>query len=218
MRKVTTELVFILDKSGSMCGLEADTIGGFNSMLKKQKAEQGEVIVTTVLFDHRYELLHDRFPIRHIAPITEKEYYVEGATALLDAIGSTVQKIGNAQKHLPENQRAEKVIFVIITDGMENSSLEYSYKKVKRMIEHQKRRYGWEFMFLGANIDAVHEAAKFGVQADRAVTYACDPKGVQLNYEVVSQTICDMRNTCNMSSIGAEWKERIEEEYRKRGI
>lgn len=218
MRKGTTELVFILDRSGSMCGLESDTIGGFNSMIKKQKAQIGEAKVTTVLFDHSYQLLHDRLLIEHIAPMTEKEYYVAGSTALLDAIGSTIQKICNVQKHLPRAERAEKVIFVIITDGMENSSLEFSYKKVKKMIERQKYRYGWEFMFLGANIDAVQEAARFGVSADRAVTYACDSKGVQLNYDVVSQTICDMRATCNMGSIGAEWKEKIEEDCRRRGI
>jgi len=210
-----TELVFILDRSGSMYGLEKDTIGGFNSMLEKQKAEEGEAVVTTVLFDNNYELVHDRFPLKHVAALTEKEYYVGGSTALLDAVGSTIQKISNVQKRLPAASKADKVIFVIITDGMENSSLEYSYDSVKKLIEKHKTKYGWEFMFLGANIDAVAEAARFGVGEDRAVTYACDSAGVQLNYEVVADTVCAMRHTMSVP-VGREWKERIEEDRKKR--
>lgn len=210
-----TELVFILDRSGSMYGLEKDTIGGFNSMLEKQKTQEGEAVVTTVLFDNNYELVHDRFPLEHVDPLTEKEYFVGGSTALLDAVGSTIQKISNVQKRLPAALKADKVIFVIITDGMENSSLEYSYSSVKKLIEKHKEKYGWEFMFLGANIDAVAEAAKFGVDEDRAVTYECDSAGVKLNYEVVADTVCAMRHTMSIP-VGREWKERIEEDRKKR--
>lgn len=216
MRKDMTELVFILDRSGSMSGLESDTIGGFNSMLKKQKAEPGEAVVTTVLFDSTYELLHDRFPMEQVKPITDKDYFTMGCTALLDAVGSAIQKTINAQKHMLPDMRAEKVIFVIITDGLENSSVEYSYKDIKRMINHQKNQYGWEFMFLGANMDAVAEAARFGVTADRAVTYECDSEGLELTYDVVGETLCAMRCTQELP-VGADWKKKIEEDYKKRG-
>ena len=155
MKKGLTELVFILDRSGSMSGLESDTIGGYNSLLEKQKKEDGECVISTVLFDDKYELLHDRINLKGIVPITEREYFVRGSTALLDAVGRTIDKIGNAQKHTAEEERAEKVMFVITTDGMENSSREYGYDKVRQMIERQKDKYGWEFIFLGANIDAV---------------------------------------------------------------
>ena len=171
MKKGLTELVFILDKSGSMCGLEADTIGGFNSMLRKQKAIEGECRITTVLFDNNYELLHDRIDIKAVSPITEKEYQVGGSTALLDAIGKTINKIVNAQKHTAKEYRAEKVMFVIITDGEENSSREYSAECIRQMIEYQKTHYGWEFIFLGANIDAIKTAVYFGISPDRAQNY-----------------------------------------------
>lgn len=163
MNKGLTELVFILDKSGSMGGLEQDTIGGHNSLLKQQKAVVGEARITTVLFDNNYELLHDRIDLRAVSPITEKEYSVGGSTALLDAIGRTIQKIGNVQKNTAEDYRAEKVMFVIITDGAENSSCEYSADRVRQLIERQKARYNWEFVFLGANIDAVATAGRFGM-------------------------------------------------------
>lgn len=163
MKKGLTELVFILDKSGSMSGLETDTIGGYNSMLQKQKEVEGECYITTVLFDNNYELLHDRIDIRAVSPITEKEYQVGGTTALLDAIGRTISKIANAQKHTADDYRAEKVLFVIITDGEKNSSREYSAEKIKAQIEQQKTKYGWEFIFLGANIDAVQTASRFGI-------------------------------------------------------
>lgn len=210
MKKGLTELVFILDRSGSMGGLESDTIGGFNGMLKKQREQEGEVTVTTVFFNDGYEIIHDRIPIEYILPITNKEYHVRGCTALLDAVGKTIHKIVNVQKILPEEQRAEKVIFVIITDGLENASREYSYKLIKSMIEHEKEKYGWEFMFLGANIDAVAEADKMGIGEERAVTYSNDSAGVLLNYDTISETVCMMRQAPKMSDIGREWKKNIE--------
>ena len=213
MKTNITELVFILDKSGSMSGLESDTIGGYNAMLKKQQQEQGEAIVTTVLFDDRYELLHDRINIKGISPITEKEYFVEGSTALLDAIGKTINKIGNVQKNTKEEQRADKVMMVITTDGLENASHEYSYEKIKGMVQRQKDRYGWEFIFLGANIDAVSTAAKFGIDADRAANYNSDGEGTRLNYKVVSNAISELRAS---RPISKEWKEEIEEDYQRR--
>lgn len=193
MKKGTTELVFILDKSGSMTGLESDTIGGYNSMLAKQQVVKGECRITTVLFDNNYELLHDRIDLKAVSAITEKDYQVGGSTALLDAIGRTINKIGNAQKQTADEYRAEKVMFVIITDGEENSSREYSAQKVKDQIERQKSKYGWEFIFLGANIDAVETAGRFGIAPDRAVEYLADNEGTQLNYTVMSQAVASYR-------------------------
>ncbi len=193
MKKNLTELVFILDKSGSMAGLESDTIGGYNSMLRKQQDLEGDCVITTVLFDHTYELLHDRIDLRAVSPITEKEYCVGGCTALLDAIGKTVHKIAQAQKHTAEEYRAEKVLFVIITDGAENSSREYSASRVKEMIQHEKEKYGWEFIFLGANIDAVETAGRFGIAPDRAVDYVPDAEGTALNYKMMSETVASFR-------------------------
>ena len=173
MKEGMTELVFILDRSGSMFGLEKDTIGGFNSMIQKQKEEEGEAVVTTVLFDDRYELIHDRFPLSAVGEMTRKEYFVRGSTALLDAVGKTIVKIQNVQEHLPEEARAEKVITVIITDGLENSSREYSREQISQMITRQ-RANGWEFLFLGANMDAVAEAKSLGIQEERAASYRND--------------------------------------------
>jgi uncharacterized protein YegL len=214
MKKGLTELVFILDRSGSMSGLESDTIGGYNSLLDKQKKEAGECIITTVLFDDKYELLHDRINIKGIMPITEKEYFVRGSTALLDAVGRTINKIGNAQKHTAQDEQAEKVMVVITTDGMENASREYSYDKVRRMVERQKEKYGWEFIFLGANIDAVEAAARFGIGADRAADYHADSEGTQLNYLVVSDAVSSFRSSS--APISADWKRSIDEDYKKR--
>ena len=208
-----TELVFILDKSGSMAGLESDTIGGFNAMLEKQKKEAGEAIVTTVLFDDQYELLHDRIDLRGIAPITDREYYVRGSTALLDAIGKTIQKIANIQKRTAPEFRADRVLFVITTDGHENASREYSYSKVKALLERQKKQYDWEFLFLGANIDAIATAQRFGIEADRAVDYHADGEGTQLNYQVLSETVSCVRAG---APIKENWKQRIEENFRSR--
>ena len=192
MKKGLAELVFILDRSGSMGGLETDTIGGFNSMLAKQKKEEGEANVTTVLFDDQVEVIHDRFPIEAVKPLTDDDYFVRGSTALLDAIGSTVKKIENVQKRLPEDLRAESVIFVITTDGRENSSSEYTVKMVKKMIEEHQEQ-GWQFIFMGANMDAVAEAGKLGINRKRAVSYRNDPEGVALNYRVAGQVLSRMR-------------------------
>ena len=213
MKKDLSELVFILDRSGSMSGLESDTIGGYNSMLEKQKNEEGEAIVTTVLFDNQYELLHDRIDLKGISEITDREYFVRGSTALLDAIGKTINKIGNAQKYTKEDQRAERVIFVITTDGMENASREYSDSKIKAMIEHQKHKYGWEFIFLGANIDAIETASRFGIAEDRAVNYNADSVGTVLNYEVICEAVSTMRAN---KEIKRDWKKKIEKDYQSR--
>ncbi|MDF2673193.1 MAG: hypothetical protein K0R09_1458 [Clostridiales bacterium] len=214
MKTNITELVFILDRSGSMSGLESDTIGGYNAMLKKQRLEQGEAVVTTVLFDDNYQLLHDRINIKGVSLITERDYFVRGATALLDAIGKTIQKIGNAHKHTIEDQRPDKTIFVITTDGMENSSCEYSYEKIRKMVEKEKEKYGWEFIFLGANIDAISTAAKFGITSDRAANYNADSKGTILNYEAVSCAVSELRVS---GKINDEWKAEIEEDFVRRG-
>jgi uncharacterized protein YegL len=213
MKSNGTELVFILDRSGSMSGLEADTIGGYNAMLAKQKNEEGEATVTTVLFNHDIDLLHDRIKIEGIAPITEREYEVGGTTALLDAIGSTIHKIGNVQKRTSEEERAGKVLFVITTDGMENASREYDYGKIKAMIEHQKVKYDWEFIFLGANIDAVATASKFGIQEDYAVTYHADSEGTQVNFQALNEAVTSFRKGQKIDRI---WKENIEKDFESR--
>jgi len=213
MKQGLTELVFILDRSGSMSGLESDTIGGFNGLLEKQTREPGECLVTTVLFDDRYELLHDRIALSSVNKITSKEYFVRGSTALLDAIGRTLDKTRNAQINTAESGRAEKVLFVIVTDGMENASREYRMDRVKEMIERQTKESGWEFLFLGANIDAISVAAGFGIAADRAVTYRADAVGTQLNYDVVSDTVASMRAG---APLAANWKKRIEKDVEER--
>lgn len=214
MKKNLTELVFILDKSGSMSGLEKDTIGGYNSMLEQQRKVDGECIITTVLFDNRYELLHDRIDSRAIRPITEKEYFVGGSTALLDAVGKTIHKIGTVQKNTAEDYRAEKVMFVIITDGEENASRSYSAMQVKKMIRQQKERYGWEFIFLGANIDAVTTAERFGIDADRAVDYVPDEKGTELNFRMMSETVTCFREC---GAVPAACLDTIRKDMKKRG-
>lgn len=208
------ELVFILDKSSSMAGLESDTIGGFNSMLQKQKALDGECWITTVLFDNHYELLHDRIDIRAVGPMTEREYQVGGSTALLDAIGRTIQKLVGVQRNTAEEYRAESVMFVIITDGAENSSREYSSRKVKAMIEHEREEYGWEFVFLGANIDAVETAGRFGIASDRAVDYVPDGTGTELNFQMMSEAAAAFRATRVMPQAPLE---AIRRDMRKRG-
>ena len=216
MKTDLTELVFILDRSGSMGGMESDTIGGFNSMLAKQQAETGECRITTVLFDNEYEVLHDRIDIKAVSPITAREYFVRGNTALLDAVGRTINKISGVQKNTAEEYRAGKVLFVITTDGMENASREFDYDKIKSMIEHQKSKYGWEFIFLGANIDAVDVANRFGVARNRAQNFHNDSEGIALNYAVVSETVASFRAAPCGASLNDDWSAEIQKDYKRR--
>ena len=213
MMKNLTEIVFILDRSGSMAGLEDDTIGGFNAMIEKQKNEEGDAFVSTILFDNYIEVIHDRVDIRKVRPMTRRDYYVRGCTALLDAVGRTIRHIGNVHKYAREEERPEKTLFVITTDGMENASREYSYERVRRMIEHEKEKYGWEFIFLGANIDAAREAARFGITEDRAVNYHADSVGTAVIYEAVSEAVCNVRASRPMSD---EWRQRVDKDYNTR--
>ncbi|MBO7364210.1 MAG: VWA domain-containing protein [Lachnospiraceae bacterium] len=215
MKKNLTELVMILDRSGSMGGLESDTIGGYNSMLARQAESEGEVLVSTVLFDDRIEVLYDRVPLDRMPQMTAKDYYVRGCTALLDAVGRSIHHIRNVHKYAREEDRPEKTIFVITTDGMENASREYTYERLRKMVEEQKREHGWEFLFLGANMDAIRTAGRFGIAPDRATNFNSDHEGTQLNYRVLAKTLCSMR-TCD-APIGAEWKEEIEEDFKSRG-
>ena len=214
MKKNLTEIVFILDRSGSMSGLEADTIGGFNSMIEKQKKAEGEALISTVLFDNTSEVIHDRVDIQSIKPMTDADYTARGCTALLDAIGGAIHHIGNVHKYARAEDVPEHTMFVITTDGMENASRHYDSEKVKKMIERQKEKHGWEFLFLGADIDAVETARHFGISEDRAVNYHSDSEGTQLNYEVLSEAICAVR--CS-APLGADWKKRIDEDFEKRG-
>ena len=214
MNSNLTELVFILDRSGSMAGLESDTIGGFNAMLEKQRREEGNAYLSAVLFNNNSTVLYDRADIKRVEPMTERQYFVGGCTALLDAIGGAVHHIGNIHKYAREEDRPHKTVFVIITDGMENASRRYTYDEVRRMVELQREKYGWEFLFLGANMDAISAARRFGIREDRAVRYECDARGTQLNFEVVSETIGCIREGARPS---ANWKARIERDYTERG-
>lgn len=212
MQKDLTEIVFILDRSGSMSGLEADTIGGFNAMIEKQKEAAGKALISTVLFDHVSTVLHDRVPLERVEPMTDRDYTVRGSTALLDAIGGAIRHIANVHKYAREEDRPMHTLFVITTDGMENASRNYDIETVRRMIRRQKEQ-GWEFLFLGANIDAVKTAGSFGIGADRAVNYHADQAGTQLNYEVLSDAICSVRASAPLS---ADWKGRIEKDFKSR--
>lgn len=213
MKKGLTEIVFILDRSGSMAGLEADTIGGYNAMMEKQKKEEGEALISTVLFDDRSEVIHDRISIDRTPMLTDKEYYVRGCTALLDAVGSAIHHIGNIHKYAREEDRPEKTLFIITTDGMENASKRYRYEEVKAMVERQKEKYGWEFLFLGANIDAVTVASRFGIAPDRAANYHSDSVGTQLNYEVLNEAVHCVRAS---QPLQADWKKKIDRDFLKR--
>ena len=208
-----TELVFILDRSGSMHGLEKDTIGGFNSMIDKQRKEPGAAVVSTVLFDDESKVIHDRLPLESIPPMTEKEYCVGGCTALLDAVGGAIHHIGNIHKYARKEDVPEKTLFVITTDGMENASHNYTYEKIHAMIKRQQEKYGWEFIFLGANIDAAAEAKRFGIDESRAANYHCDEAGTALNYEVLSDVVCAVRMGVDIDD---DWKTRIEADFKKR--
>ena len=208
-----TELVFILDRSGSMAGLEADTIGGFNAMIEKQRKVEGECYVSTVLFDNISEVLHDRVRLSEISPMTDKEYTVRGTTALIDALGGAIHHIGNVHKYARPEDVPAHTMFIITTDGMENASHKYSSERVKAMIQHQKEKYGWEFLFIGANIDAVETAARYGIDRDRAVNYNADREGTRVLYESVSNAVCKLRSCAPLS---ADWSADIDADYRSR--
>lgn len=212
MKNHLTEIVFILDRSGSMSGLEGDTIGGFNAMIEKQKREAGTAYISTVLFDNFSEVIHDRITLDKVPRMTDNEYYVRGCTALLDAVGGAIHHISNIHKYARPEDVPEKTLFVITTDGMENASHKYTYEKVRQMIE-AKKETGWEFLFLGANIDAAKEAARFGIDQDFAADYVCDEAGTQLNFEAISDAVCEARAA---RPIQAGWKKRITEDFKKR--
>lgn len=214
MKYETSELVFILDRSGSMSGLEKDTIGGFNSLIQKQRREKGKCYVSCVLFDDVQEVIYDRVPLNEVKKMTQKQYYARGCTALLDAMGGAIHHIGNVHKYSKEE--IGKTLFIIITDGLENSSKRYTYVTIKQMVERQKEKYGWEFIFIGANMDVTQEANKFGI--DQAVRYACDEEGTALNYSVLSENIIKMRTTVGNAkeSLPNDWPHKIREDYHKR--
>ena len=213
MKKGLTELVFIIDRSGSMSGLEADTIGGFNGLIDKQKAEPGEAYVSTVLFSSDSKVVHDRVPLQQVAPMTRRDYCPMGCTALLDAVGGAIHHIGNIHKYARREDVPEHTLVVITTDGMENASRRRSLEEVRRMIERQKSRYGWEFIFLGANIDAVATAADMGIGADRAAQYHCDSEGTRANFAALDRAVQCMRAS---APIAADWKAAIEKDYNDR--
>ena len=208
MRENLTEMVFVLDRSGSMRSLTADTIGGFNELIEKQKKLEGDAYVTTVLFDHEYELLHDHVALGEVAPLTDREYFARGSTALLDAVGRTINTVGARLATMPEKERPAHVVFVITTDGMENASCEYTAKQVREMVEHQQQKYSWQFVFLGANMDAVSEAGKLGISAKYAANFAPSRRGVSQMYRVaLDEVMCSARVG---SDICSDWKSSLE--------
>ncbi len=222
MSKGLTEIIYILDRSGSMSGLEADTIGGFNSMMEKQKKTGKKAIVSTVLFDDECEVIHDRVPIEKIGKMTYEQYFVRGCTALLDAVGGAIHHIRNVHKYASEEDRPEKTIFVITTDGMENASRNYSRERIARMIKKQQNKYGWEFIFIGANIDAYAEAQKYGICKDRAVNYVCDEIGTASVFAGVTRAVCSVMKSESAKTVArdladSEWCDEINEDYRRRG-
>ena len=209
-----TELVFILDRSGSMSGLESDTVGGFNTMIEKQKKQNAPCYVSTVLFNHTSEVLYDRVKLGEVQKMTEEDFFVGGSTALMDAIGGAIHHIGNIHKYIRPEDVPANTMFVIMTDGMENASRRYSSEQVKQMIERQKKRYGWEFLFIGANIDAVETAARYGIDADRAVNYHADKEGTRVVYQSVANAVCSVREN---KELRADWSEEIDRDYQKSG-
>ena len=213
MKKNLREIVFLLDRSGSMNGLEKDTIGGFNAMIEKQKKEEGEALISTILFDHEMKVLHDRVKVQDVKPINENDYQVRGCTALLDAMGGAIHHIGNVHKYARNEDVPEHTIFVITTDGMENASSHYSSSKVRTMVERQKEKYGWEFLFLGANMDAIAAAKDFGIEEDKAVEYRSDDIGTRLNYAVMNEAICEFRTK---GTVEKSWKQKIENDRKNR--
>lgn len=209
-----TEIIFILDRSGSMEGLEADTIGGFNSMMRKQASEPGDALVSTLLFNNDVEVIHDRLNIKDVPEITSKEYYVRGCTALLDTVGGAIKHISMIHKYARKEDVPEKTLFIITTDGMENASRRYSYEDVRSMVEHQKSKHGWEFIFLGANIDAAAEASRYGIDPSMAVNYNCDSEGVGISFKVMEDVVRSYRNTCEVPK---GWRKRIDYDFKSRG-
>lgn len=222
MSKGYTEVIYILDRSGSMGGLESDTIGGFNSMMEQQKKTGEKAVVSTVLFDDVCEVIHDRVPIEKVEKMTDKQYYVRGCTALLDAVGGAIHHIGNVHKYAREEDRPEKTIVVITTDGMENASCKYSRDKIEKMVKRQQKKYGWEFIFIGANIDAYAEAQKYGIRRDRAVNYVCDDIGTANVYAGVSKAVCSVMMADSLCEVegcldNSDWDEEINADYQRRG-
>lgn len=219
MNKNLTEIVYILDRSGSMGGLEEDTIGGFNAMMEKQKKTGEKALVSTVLFDDECEVLHDRVPLDKVEKMTDKQYYVRGCTALLDAVGGAIHHIGNVHKYAREEDVPAKTIFVITTDGMENASRNYSYEKIQKMVKKQQKKYGWEFIFIGANIDAYGEAQRLGVRKERAVNYVHDSVGTAKLYAGVSQAVCGFMTIPDGvdERLPNDWADEINEDYNRRG-
>lgn len=209
-----TEIIFILDRSGSMEGLEKDTIGGFNSMMKKQASVPGDALVSTLLFDNDVEVIHDRLNIKDVPEMTSKEYYVRGCTALLDAVGGAIKYISMIHKYAHKEDVPEKTLFIITTDGMENASRRYSYEDVRSMVEHQKSKHGWEFIFLGANIDAQAEASKYGIDESMSVNYNCDSKGMEISFKVMDDVVSSYRSTCEVPK---GWRKRIDYDFKSRG-
>ena len=222
MSKGYTEIIYILDRSGSMGGLESDTIGGFNSMMEQQKKTGEKAVVSTILFDDVCEVIHDRVPIEKVEKMTDKQYYVRGCTALLDAVGGAIHHIGNVHKYAREEDRPEKTIVVITTDGMENASCKYSRDKIEKMVKRQQKKYGWEFIFIGANIDAYAEAQKYGIRRDRAVNYVCDDIGTANVYAGVSKAVCSVMMADSLCEVegcldNSDWDEEINADYQRRG-
>ena len=213
MKKGLTEMVFILDRSGSMYGLEEDTLGGFNSMIEKQRKVDGEAYVSTILFNDEQAVIHDRVDLKEVKKMTQEEYYTCGTTALLDALGGAIHHIANVHRYAREEDRPEKTIFVVMTDGLENASRRYTYEKVKNMISKEQEKYGWEFLFLGANMDAVALAGRVGIRQDRAVRFHNDAEGVELNYEVLDEAVTSFRT---VGRVREAWAAPIQKDYKSR--